>query len=167
MTKKTFQDLFHDLYPSLCLFANKYLNNKAEAEDIAQESFVELWKQKSKFETVSHIKSFLYLSIKNKCINALKHNKVKNKYIGSLSLDHVSFFEEQVIKTEVIHEINKAVNNLSKQRKEIILLAMQGLKNVEIAEELDISINTVKLQKKIAYKLLREKLGKTVFLILF
>lgn len=57
--------------------------------------------------------------------------------------------------------------NYRHKRKKIVLLNMQGLKNEEIAEDLGISINTVKLQKKIAYEQLRQKLGKLIYLLTF
>jgi RNA polymerase sigma-70 factor, ECF subfamily len=68
-----------------------------------------------------------------------------------------------VIKAEVIRQIRYELDQLPAQRKKIILLNMQGLKNEEIAEDLGVSINTVKLQKKIAYEQLRQKLGDIVF----
>jgi RNA polymerase sigma-70 factor (family 1) len=142
----------------MCLFSKKYIGDHADAEDIVQEMFIELWNQRSKFESLEQVKAFLYLSIKNRCINYRKHLLVKGKYFNSARTDNEPVFEEHVLEAEVIQNINNALNSLPEQRRQIIILNMQGLTNGEIAEDMLISINTVKLQKKIAYKQLREKL---------
>lgn len=51
----------------------KFIGNDDDAEDVAQEIFIELWHQHRKFESLDQIKAFLYLSIKNKCLNFRKH----------------------------------------------------------------------------------------------
>lgn len=154
-----YQHIFHHLYTRLCLFANKYLNSKDEAEDVCQEVFIELWYEREKFESINHIKSFLYLSVKNSCINLLKHQKVKSNYNPEHGLDIIEInTEQEVIRSEVISIMYDAIESLSKQRKDIILLHLQGLKNIEIAKELKVSVNTIKLQKRIAYQKLRESL---------
>lgn len=167
--QKAFQYIFTELYASICLFANKFLNNKDEAEDTVQEVFIELWNQRIKFENINQVKAFLYLSVKNKCLNIIKHLNIKQNYINEFKneSEQEEFFEENLIKAEVISQLIRAINNLPEQRKKIILLNLQGLKNPEIAEDLNISVNTVKLQKKIAYKHLREKLGNLFFTSLF
>jgi len=164
-SQKAYQKLFDRLYPILCLFAIKFIKDKNEAEDIVQEVFIELWKQREKFNNINQIKGFLYKSIKNKCLNNIKHEKIKLEYSNEILITETEeYFEEQLIKTEVIVHIQKSVKTLPKQRKDIILMNMQGLKNNEIAEELNISVNTVKLQKKIAYKQLRKTL-KDIYLL--
>lgn len=162
--QKAYQKIFDKLYPVMCSFAVKYLRNSDDAEDITQEVFIELWNQREKFSDINQIKGFLYLSVKNKCLNKIKHEKVKTEYANDIRIiEDDIYFEEQLIKIEVISQLHSTINSLSKQRREIILYIMQGLKNNEIAEELNISVNTVKLQKKIAYQKLREELKSSVF----
>jgi RNA polymerase sigma-70 factor (family 1) len=159
--------IFSEFYKALCSFACKYLNDRDEAEDTVQEVFIELWNQRERFTEFGHVKSFLYLSVKNKCLNIINHLKVKENYIDeNLSQHSEDSFEVQVIKAEVVRQISYELDQLPAQRKKIILLNMKGLKNEEIAEDLGISINTVKLQKKIAYEQLRQKLGRVVYLLL-
>lgn len=165
----SFNILFNKLYPIICSFSNKYLKNPHEAEDVTQEIFIKVWNQREKFESVEQIKAFLYLSAKNKCLNIIKHFDVKEKhkreYIPVLDIE--SSFEENVIRAEVIAYIKNSIDKLPAQRKKIIILSMNGLKNKEIAEELNISVNTVKLQKKIAYEKLKNIFKDTIFSFLF
>jgi RNA polymerase sigma-70 factor (family 1) len=159
--KESYRLIFNMLYPVMYLFAKKFINYHDDAEDITQDVFIELWHQRSKFECLEHIKAFLYLSIKNRSLNHIKHQAIKEKYKQIAQIDQPEYFEESVIEADVIHNLNNAINNLPEQRKLIMQLSMQGLANNEIAEKMHISINTVKLHKKIAYKELRQKLGSS------
>ena len=163
--KKSYQTLFNVLYPVMCLFARKFVNDYDDAEDIAQEVFIELWNQRAKFESYDQIKAFLYLSIRNKCLNFIKHIDIKRKYAQTTLSDTDTFFNEFVIEAEVIQNLNNAINDLPGQQKQVILLSMQGMKNEEIAQSMKISINTVKLYKKNAYQQLRTKIGPSPFLL--
>lgn len=165
-SKNAYRHLFNMLYPVMCLFARKFINDDADAEDLTQEIFIELWHQRAKFESLDQIKAFLYLSIKNKCLNFIKHQSVKEKYSDNAQIDNVPPFEEIVIEAEVIQNLNKAIDNLPDQQKHVILLSLQGLTNDQIAEDMQISVNTVKYHKKTAYQLLREKLGSSFVLTL-
>jgi RNA polymerase sigma-70 factor (family 1) len=164
--KEAYRSIFTMLYPVMCLFAKKFINDYDDSEDIVQEVFIELWNQQAKFDSIEQIKAFLYLSIKNRCLNFIKHKAVKEKYSKTSLLEQEQHFEEYVVEVDVIQHLNDAINNLSEQRKLIMQFSMQGLANNEIAENMQISINTVKLYKKIAYKELREKLGSSPFLLL-
>lgn len=157
--KESYRLIFNMLYPVMCLFARKFINDYDDAEDITQEIFIELWHRHANFVSFEQIKAFLYLSIKNSCLNFIKHQAVKEKYSQSSLLEREKHFEEFVVEADVIQHLNEAINNLPEQRKQIMQLSMQGLANNEIAENMQISINTVKLHKKIAYKELRNKLG--------
>jgi RNA polymerase sigma-70 factor (ECF subfamily) len=166
---ESYRVIFEMLYAVMCSFAKKFVNNYDDAEDITQEIFIELWNQRKKFESIDQIKAFLYVSIKNKCLNFNKHLNIREKYAKTVLTDNEQLFEEYVIEKEVALKLNNAINDFPEQRKQVIILSMQGLKNNEIAEDMQISINTVKLQKKIAYKQLREKLKSSlyIFFLLF
>lgn len=167
---KAFRAIFNVLYAIMFSFARKYLNDSIEAEDMVQEAFIELWNQKEKFQNPDQLKSFLYITVRNKCLNRIKHLQVRVEYAQSCEGEtHDALnFEEEVIKTEFLAQLKMVIDNLPVKRKKIILLSMHGCKNQEIAEELNISINTVKLQKKIAYQELRRGLSSSLpILILF
>jgi RNA polymerase sigma-70 factor (family 1) len=165
--KKAYRSLFIELYPVMCLFSKKIIQSYDDAEDIVQEVFIELWNQRQRFESIEQIKAFLYLSVKNRCLNFKKHLRVREKFIHTAMADTEQFFEEQILQTEVIQHIYNVINDLPEQRKQIIILSMEGLKNNEIAKDMQVSVNTVKLQKKIAYRQLREKLKPSLYISLF
>jgi len=164
--KESYRAIFKRLYPVMCLFAAKFLNDSDDSEDVAQDVFIELWNQRIKFESFEQIKAFLYLSIKNRCINFIKHTNVKRSYVQQAIYETDSFFDESVIEAEVIQNLNSAISCLPPQQKQVIILSMQGLKNEEVAQSMGISINSVKLYKKNAYQQLRAKIGPSPFLLL-
>jgi RNA polymerase sigma-70 factor (family 1) len=165
--KESYRSIFNTLYPVMCLYTRKFINDYDDAEDIAQEVFIELWNQRVKFESINQIKAFLYLSIKNRCINFKKHINIKEKYAQTILPGDDAFFDEYVIEVEVVQNLNNAISKLPEQQKQVIILSMQGLKNEEIAQNMQISINTVKLHKKLAYQHLRKEIVPSLILLLF
>ena len=81
-------------------------------------------------------------------------------------LESEQFFTNHVIEEEVFNQLTTEIRNLPKSSQEIMILVLNGLTNPEIADELNISVNTVKTQKKIAYSKLKHKLGPVFKVIL-
>jgi RNA polymerase sigma factor (sigma-70 family) len=122
--KQSYKLLFHKLYPIMCLFSKKFINDYNDTEDIVQEVFIELWEQHEKFESIEQIKAFLYLSIKTKCLNFMKHQVVKENFIKTSLANSEQLFEEQVLEAEVVRIIYNVISKPSRQRKQFITLSM-------------------------------------------
>lgn len=141
------------------MFAFKYVQNLEVSKDIVQDVFVKIWEDKIKFLNENAVRSYLYTSVKNKCLDRLKSKS--HKSTGLLSerkmeeLEDESFFLREVIIIETSVIIENAVNTLPNKCAQIIKLSLKGLSNETIAEELELSLNTIKAQKKIAYKRLK------------
>jgi RNA polymerase sigma-70 factor (family 1) len=167
---EAFHFLFDEFYKSLLLFSQKTLMDNHLAEDIVQDSFIKLWVRNENFSSLTAIKAFLYLTVKNSCIDHLRHaqtvelHKQSQKNIKEYNED--KGFEHKIIEAETIRLINKAINELAPQCRTIFKLGLNGLKNQEIADELTISINTVKTQKQRALTALRKNLGNDLFLFM-
>ncbi|UZD21143.1 RNA polymerase sigma factor [Algoriphagus halophytocola] len=162
---KAYRTLFQEFYDSLCLFANKYLQDFDNSEDIVQEAFITVWDYRKDINSYASLKSFLYTVTKNKCLSFLKNNARKNDLLNGASFFTEMFYEANVVEEETYRLLEKGIKELPDQSRKIIQLHLEGFKNQEIADELNISINTVKTLKKNAYKNLREIIG--VFAILF
>ena len=158
--KKEFREIYDLYFNALCSFAYRYIQDITSVEDMVQESFIGFWGKKNDLNNYSAIKSFLYTSVRNKCLNALAHNKVEQKHEKNLvyELESEQYFQNHIIEEETFNNLYNEIKNLPESSREIMLLALNGLKNPEIAEELNISVNTVKTQKKIAYGKLKTKL---------
>ncbi|MEG2341104.1 MAG: RNA polymerase sigma-70 factor [Odoribacter sp.] len=156
--RQAFKTVFDSLYKSLCLFANHFINNLPAAEDIVQDTFLSLWSHREEMMSTAHVKSFLYMATRNETLDYIKHEKIKNCYnIQAVEkLETTEGFANFVIEEEVEQILLRTEESLPEKCKEIFILAMQGKENEEIADILNISINTVKTQKKIAYKKLKK-----------
>ena len=167
--RKAFSEVFDHYFSALAAFGYKYVEDRDIAEDMVQEVFISFWEKRKDFEHILAVKSFLYTSIRNKCLNHLKHEAVKKKHESSLAYEMNSDheFSGRVIEEEVFNSLHMQIRELPKGAQEIMLLALNGLKNPEIAEELGVSVNTVKTQKKIAYSKLKNALEPMVGMVLW
>lgn len=165
------ESLFTRNYSALCYFAYSFLKDKEAAEDIAQESFECLW---TNFESVtdhpSSQLSYLYNTARNKCLNLLRHEKVKdNAHYENLADSGSSWEEdhlENLIRSEVYNEIFNAIKRLPVQCRKIYEMAyFEEMPEKKIADMLNISVNSVKSQKQRGKRLLKEYL-KDLFAIL-
>ncbi|WP_421918828.1 RNA polymerase sigma-70 factor [Marinifilum sp.] len=154
-----FKKIFEEYYRPLCGFSKRFIADAEVCDDLVQESFLGLWNKRTEIDNYKAIKSYLYSSVRNACLNYLRHEDVKQKSeedIKSLSSDWYS--EDSILEEEVHSQIYEAIKKLSPQSRKIIIMTMNGLTNPEIAEELDVSLNTIKTLKKRGYTFLREKL---------
>jgi RNA polymerase sigma-70 factor (family 1) len=169
LTLKEYSDLFDNVYKPLCLFANKYIESLEVSKDIVQDVFVKIWEDKIEFQNKNAIKSYLYTSVKNKSLDYLKSKFYKSTdFLSIIKLENLQtepFFLRELVIVETSNIIEKAINTLPNKCAKIIKLSLNGLTNVKIANELGLSINTIKAQKRIAYKRLKPLLkGYFVFI---
>lgn len=163
--------MFHNLYKSLCLFANKYVDSLETSKDLVQDVFIKIWEDKVEFKNEDNVKSYLYTSVKNRSLDYLKSKRYKSTdHFSSIKMEQLeteSFFMREVVVLETSAILEKAINTLPNKCAQIIKLSTKNFTNAEIAKNLNISINTVKTQKKIAYKRLKPLLKEHFILIIY
>ncbi|MEQ8582919.1 MAG: RNA polymerase sigma-70 factor [Marinoscillum sp.] len=160
--KRAFELVFNEYYGLLKSYAMRFMDDPDDAEEVIQEVFVKFWEKCDTLAPDSSIKSYLYRSVHNTCLNFIKHQKVKDSYRQYV----ITFMEEAVEgpspdgeKSNVQERIFEAIDNLPPRCSEIFKLSrFEGLKYQEIADHLSISIKTVEVQMGKALKTLREKL---------
>lgn len=156
-----FEVVFKKLYKPLCGYANKYLNEFEQAEELVQEVFVKFWEKCDTIAADSSIKSYLYRSVHNTCLNHIKHLKVRDNYrqhiIEQMSRDQSGGSDESD-QPELEKRIHNAIDNLPPQCSKIFKLSrFEGLKYKEIADHLGLSIKTIEVQMGKALRILREE----------
>lgn len=168
---KEYKSLFHRLYTSLCLFANKYVDDLEVSKDIVQEVFIKVWEDKIDFQNENSIKSYLYTSVKNKSLDYIKSKRYKSTSPLTAEekekLETEPFFLREVVILETSNIIEDAINTLPNRCAQIVRMSIRSFTNGEIAQELGLSIHTIKAQKKIAYKRLRPLLKDYIALAAF
>ena len=151
--------LFQRYYAPLCLFAYQFTDDRELATDLAQEAFIKLWELRTHFSYLHQVRSFLYLTVRNKALNELEHQRVVKEYAANYQLKASEvFFEETLIEQETYRILVEAIDTLPTRMREVMQLALRGKKNAEIAELLDCSIENVRSLRQQAYKRLSQQL---------
>lgn len=172
MTK--FDMLYRKYHQRLLLYTLKFVESESDALDIVQNIFVYVW-EKGKYEqNEDSIKAYLFRAVINSSLNYIKHQKVIKKFENetSLHLKEIECFyyqsgEKSLIEKENIEQIILAIESLSDIYKEVLKLSrFKGLKNQEIADQLNIPVRTVETRIFRALSILKEKISKKSFFIL-
>jgi RNA polymerase sigma-70 factor (ECF subfamily) len=159
-----FSHYYHLFYTPLRYFAEQMTGDQAAAADIVADIFVKLWQKHAHFNTEANIKSFLYISTKNACLDLLKHLRLakrSHQAIADNSLLEEDITFNQVIRTELYWSIYNAIEQLPAGCRNIFKMSyLDDMKNQEIADKLHLSVKTVKNQKARAIQLLRQRLSE-------
>lgn len=157
--KSAFESIYHRYSKDLYYYALGFLKNKEIAEDIVQEAFVYLWKNHQNISSEYPILLYLQKIVKNACLNYFRHLDVEKRYSESVE-EEIFSLDEKTELLELVSEVRQAINKLPEQcRKIFVLSCVEGLKYGEVAEDMGVSVNTVKSQVKIAYKKIREDIN--------
>ena len=168
--ERAFEKLFRNYYAPLCYYASKILQNDGAAEEIVQDFFVRLWEKRADIEIETSLKNYFFRSVKNLCLNQIKHENVKIQHVKSvISEAELTEYSDHFQEVNLQKDIEKSIAALPEKRREIFRLSREeGLKYREIADKLNISIKTVEAHMGLAIKTLRDILKKyNSFLFLF
>lgn len=170
---QAFEKLFKQYYSPLTRFAWRYVNSKAIAEEIVQEVFADLWDNRTDWSIELSLRSYLYKTVKNRCLNYLEHQKVEEKY-DSKWMDRKDNptidFEDELREEQVKEAIKEAIEALPERGKMTYKLhRYDGLTYQEIAEVMGVSPKTVESQMTRSLKTLREQLSflLPLFMLMF
>jgi RNA polymerase sigma-70 factor, ECF subfamily len=167
---EAYKSLYDKFYTGLLLYANSIINNIDISKDIVQDIFFKLWEKRKEFTIKYSLKSYLYTTVRNSCMDYLKHLKVEKKYfdhsLAELKEKELNFFSELFTNPDeydfekYLKEIGTVIEDLPEQCRKIFKLSrFEGMKNGEVARHLNLSVRTVDTQIYRALKTLREKLN--------
>jgi len=163
-----FDFFFNYYYPGLCVYAQKIISlPDEEARDIVQDVFVKFWNDCKKLDIQFSIRSYLFVSVKNKCFDLLR-KKNRNIKVQEISNEHDIADEsfETYILTELETLFNSSLSKLPERCREVFELSrFQGLKNREIAAKLNLSEKTVENQVTKALHILKKELKDFLLLL--
>lgn len=155
-----YKQLFYSYFTDLVYYANHFLKSKEQAEDLVQELFIAFWYEKKYLVIQSGLEGYLYRTVRNGCLNQLRNDKRKNEKLshfddGCLAEEDCAWQENEAVR-EVIY---RTYHNLPEQCKNVFTLCcMDGLKYQEAAEQLGLSIGTIRTHMGRAFKFLRDAL---------
>lgn len=177
MHSKTAQNEFEQLYidyqPRLTAYALRFVGTPAEAQDLVHDCFMALWDRRTPLDA-KEAPLMLFVMTRNRCLNYLKHKSIVNKYTirciarakeGEERLYNLDFAysetEHPYLMQELEQQIQRIVDTLPERCREVFLLSrFKGLKNREIAERLNISLNAVERHIARALRAFTDALGR-------
>ncbi|MGN1246661.1 MAG: sigma-70 family RNA polymerase sigma factor [Muribaculaceae bacterium] len=154
MRRKDFEIGFRRLYVPLGMYALRIVDDADVAEDMVQEAFMRAWIFLEDGGVIDNFKAFMYGTLRNVCLTYLRDRRVL------LGEDFIPDVAEEDIDTSFRDAmIWRAIDDLPEKCREIFLMSKRdGMCNEEIAEELGVSVKTVKNQMTKAFSRLREAL---------
>lgn len=154
--EKAFRLLYDKYYNELAIKGIAILGDYSTVEDIIQNIFTKIYSEK-RYQYINDFERYLKLSVQNHCINYIKKNKPE-------LFDQLPNQAEEEKENEVVEEIKGSLSLLPPKCKEIFeKVALEEFTYESVANQKDISTNTVKTQMKIAYKILREHFNSILF----
>lgn len=167
--KEAFSYIFGEYYAALCAFAEKLTGASGDVEDIVGEVFLKVWSRQQAFEDLRHLKDFLYKSTRNACFDFTRrsiHSRERQALFLQSQDQWEAAAELDVIRMEVYRNIYREINQLPGQCRKIIHMGyIEGKTNNEIAQELGLSLQTVKNQKSRGISLLKLRLPPESFVL--
>ncbi len=167
---KAYTVIFDRFYGLLFIHACKMLANEDEAKDVVQELFEILWTRRESLFFEHSLSAYLYAGIRNRIINRMEHQQVKDKYINSLRnfIDCDSYLSDyQIREREMKKIIEREISALPAKMREVFELSRKEyLSYKQIALKLQLSEQTVRTHVKKALRILRPKLTLVVYLFL-
>ncbi len=161
-----FKKLYTIYFSRLNDFAKKVTRDDEISQDIVQEVFVKIWEKRSELKGVNP-EAFLFRLVRNRCIDYIKHLRVvnnrmeevrtKSKYEELYRIDFIGNEPYILIEQELRDKIESVIRTLPDRCREVFILSrMQGLKNREIAEKLNINIKNVERHLSRAFEAFRK-----------
>ena len=174
-----FEQFYITWYSRAKYFAREYVHSESDAENIIQDVFLHPYERRDLMDAYTNLTAYLFTSIKNRCLDYLRkwvleqetaqgvqdefEMELRMKY-DSLEIFNTQFSDE----TDIGELLDNALQKLPERCRNIFIMnKLEGKKQKEIAEELNLSINTVESQMGIAYKKLREELKDCLPLFIF
>ncbi|MEI6678122.1 MAG: RNA polymerase sigma-70 factor [Mariniphaga sp.] len=151
--QSAFELLFSIYFARLNDFAKNVVRDGMISQDIVQEVFIKVWETRLEIESIN-LEAFLFLLVRNRCIDYIKHLKVVNnrmqniqilsKYEELYRIDFIGNEPYVLIEEELKIKIEKTIHSLPERCREVFILSrMDGLKNREIADKLEINVKNV------------------------
>ena len=163
-----FAEIYERYFGVLYLHAYDRLRDKDEAKDLVQELFSSVWCKRDQLEPKTNFSNYLYTWVRNRVLNTIAHQQVKDRYRASLPdwiIATESLTDHRVRERQLAAIIEKEIQALPvKMRKVFELSRKANMSYKEIAEKMDLTEQSVRSHVKNALRILRVKLGVLLYI---
>ena len=162
-----FDDCFRRHYRALCYFATRYLKDAMEAEDVVIEMFHHVWQIRQEIESPAALHTLLYTATRNRSLNVLRNLQNRKRLLEeNYRPEEEEEPRDYVAEEEMSRLLDEAVAQLTGQCKVVVTDLLKGKSLQEIADEMGVSVNTVKTYKARAIDALKDLLRDSPYLLL-
>lgn len=168
--EQAFKVLFVEFYPSLSVFAMRFVDGEEVARDIVQDVFFNVWKGRKSTFVTSSFRNFLITSVRNQCVDYLRRQKLEHQFMEKGRLTGIQTSPEEMYTLKELEVVlNKALAKLPDNVREAFEMnRFKGMTYNAIAEEMEVSPKTIEAYMSKALKILRVELSDYLpLLILF
>jgi len=165
-----FEMLFRTYYQPLCNYAYTFVADRDEAEEIVQNTFLNVWEKRESIAIHTAVKPYLYAMVRNACLNVIKHEKIRQQHAAvemAMAERSVESVSRTIVAAELESRIFEAMDRLPEHCRLVFKLSrFEELKYAEIAAQLNISIKTVENQMGKALRIMRDQLKEYLPLLI-
>jgi len=162
--KAEFESLFRSSYVSLVRYARTLIKDHDTAEEIVQDLFFTIWKERERLQIESSLNGYLYRAVHNRCLHFINHARVVEKYAMEASFRETEHNEtpgDILNYRDLQAKIAAILERLPEKCGKIFCMSrFEGLKYTEIAQKLSISVKTVEANMGRALKEFRKALAE-------
>jgi RNA polymerase sigma-70 factor (ECF subfamily) len=159
--ESAFDVVFRTHYPRLVRMAESVVRERAPAEEIAQEVMLELWRRRESLEVEQSFGAYLMRSTRNRALNYVRHQRIVERELASATLEprESPGTDAEILGVELETVVREAIADLPERCREVFELSrVQGMRYVDIASVLQISVKTVEKRMGQALSELRDRL---------
>jgi RNA polymerase sigma-70 factor (ECF subfamily) len=158
----TFETLFKSVYTPLLLYSAGITGRRDVSEEIIQDLFYYIWKERESLQIMHSLKGYLYRSVRNRSLQYLEHEKVDERFKGRNEVwgyDSRPDGQEMLELRELEEILKKSMTKMPRRRVEIFRMhRFENKKYTEIAEALSLSVKTIEAEITKALKTIRKEI---------
>lgn len=164
-----YEELFKQAFPRMLGYCGLFIHDQSQANDLVLECFITLWEKHTSINVAQSVESLLFVMLRNRCLNYLRDQKIhlSEKNINLMEDNELQYLfqldfmgkEETSLEEQLIMAIRKSVDKLPEKRKIVFVKAkIEGMKNKDVADELDISVKAVEKHLHLAKEQIRQEM---------
>lgn len=159
--ERSFRLLFESYYPALCIYAKRFVEERATREDIVQDVFFSIWEHRKTLSVETSARSYLVAAVRNRCLNFLRHNRVEScdfSRPGQVP-PYAESDDDLYTLAELSELLAKALSKLPPDYRQVFEMnRLEDKTYGEIADAMQISVRTVERYKNKAIEILKKEL---------
>lgn len=164
---KAFEEIFRRYYSPLCLYAAGITGSVESAEEIVEELFYVLWKNREQLQVFQSVKSYLYRSVRNEAVQYCEHREVRERHRMAVQASYESGYasdaQHEMEYKELRALIERTFEKLPPRRRQIFKMhRVDGMKYAEIASSLSLSVKTVEAEMTKVLRTLRNEIDNYI-----